>query len=340
MEHKKQAVNVILSGGSGTRLWPLSRHGKPKQFLEIFDKQSLFQHTVLRNQYKVDDFLLITNASQIAIAERQMLDSGVKLCSKIIESVGRNTAPAIALACFEVAPETILFVTPSDQMITDSESYQQSLSRAFELAAEGFLVTFGIQPQHPETGFGYIEADGESVICFKEKPDYKTAQHYVASGNFYWNSGMFCFKACVYLAELKKLHPQMYQTCLEAHENKNNFEIPLDFMQRIPDDSIDYAILEKSDLVKTVPSSFEWTDLGSFDAIIEFAQKNNNVNGFTAIEGTTNSFALSNKFVAAPGIDNLLVVDTEDALLILPVGKSDRVKEVYKKVQNSNSSLL
>jgi len=269
-----------------------------------------------------------------------MLDSGVKLCSKIIESVGRNTAPAIALACFEVAPETILFVTPSDQMITDSESYQQSLSRAFELAAEGFLVTFGIQPQHPETGFGYIEADGESVICFKEKPDYKTAQHYVASGNFYWNSGMFCFKACVYLAELKKLHPQMYQTCLEAHENKNNFEIPLDFMQRIPDDSIDYAILEKSDLVKTVPSSFEWTDLGSFDAIIEFAQKNNNVNGFTAIEGTTNSFALSNKFVAAPGIDNLLVVDTEDALLILPVGKSDRVKEVYKKVQNSNSSLL
>ena len=132
----------------------------------------------------------------------------------------------------------------------------------------------------------------------------------------------------------------MYQTCLEAHENKNNFEIPLDFMQRIPDDSIDYAILEKSDLVKTVPSSFEWTDLGSFDAIIEFAQKNKNVSGFNAIEGATNSFALSNKFVAAPGIDNLLVVDTEDALLILPVGNSDRVKEVYNKVKNNNSSLL
>lgn len=340
MQHTKHIVNVILSGGSGTRLWPLSRHGKPKQFLEIFDKQSLFQHTVLRNQSKVDDFLLITNASQIEIAERQMLESGLKLCSKIIESVGRNTAPAIALACFEVAPETILFVTPSDQMITDNHSYQRSLSRAFELAAEGFLVTFGIQPQHPETGFGYIEADGESVIGFKEKPNYKTAQNYLASGNFYWNSGMFCFKAGVYLSELKKLHPQMYQTCLVAHDNKNNFEIPLEFMQRIPDDSIDYAILEKSNLVKTVPSSFEWTDLGSFDAIIDFAQKNKNVSGFTSIEGASNSFALSNKFIAAPGLHNLLVVDTEDALLILPIGNSDRVKEVHTKIKNSNSSLL
>jgi mannose-1-phosphate guanylyltransferase len=335
-----QCINVILSGGSGTRLWPLSRKSRPKQFLKLFNGRSIFQHTIERNKKIVDDFMLITNASQLSSAHEQVAEIGGSIYKEIIEPVGRNTAPAIALACLAVDPETILFVTPSDQMIGDDASYHQSIQRAKTLAKDGYLVTFGICPKYPETGFGYIEASGEDVIRFREKPDFKTAQIYIDSGNFYWNSGMFCFKAATYLSELRKYQPIMLEACIKAHGGISNNEVPLELMEAIPDESIDYAVLEHSTLVKMVPSSFEWTDLGSFDSLLAYGQQYQNVSGLKRIEGTQNSYSLSDKLVVSSGLDGLLVVDTFDAILVLPIGESHLVKDIYNAVKKTQQNLI
>ena len=199
-----QITNVILSGGSGTRLWPLSRHSRPKQFLQLFENRSLFQHTMQRNAAFAQDFILVTNAQQAVMANAQAEELHTTIAQTLIEPVGRNTAPAIALACLASHPDTILFITPSDQMIVADDLYKKALERAATLAAQDYLVTFGIQPQHPDTGFGYIQADGENVSRFTEKPDLETAKSFLEAGNYYWNSGMFCFKASAFLAELEK----------------------------------------------------------------------------------------------------------------------------------------
>src|SRR5690606_27153778 len=189
-------INVILSGGSGTRLWPLSRQSKPKQFLPLFDdRKSLFQKTLLRNKNLVDDFLLVTNSSQFSLAMSQAEDTNISINRQIIEPIGRNTAAAIALAAWASDPQDILFATPSDQIIDTGELYTHAVQRAAVLANEGFLVTFGICPTFPETGFGYIECRGEEVLSFREKPDLETATQFLNSGDFLWNSGMFCFQA-------------------------------------------------------------------------------------------------------------------------------------------------
>ena len=333
-------INVILSGGSGTRLWPLSRHKNPKQFLKIFQKKSLFQHTMLRNSNKVSDFMLITNETQLDMAQDQAKSIDLNIPYQISEPVGRNTAPAIALACMDLPEDSILFVTPSDQMITDDERYQTALDRAIFLAEEGFLVTFGIQPKHPETGFGYIESAGEDVLKFREKPNLKTAKEYLASGNFYWNSGMFCFQAKTYLKELKKYHPEILAACEHAHQSKVAGQITYEAMAAIPDDSIDYAVLEKSKLVKTVPSDFEWTDLGSFDALIDYAQEKSLVNGIKKIEGAENALAFSEKLITTAGMDNFFLVETSDTILLLPIGESQEVKKIHNKIKKTSPKLL
>ena len=333
-------INVILSGGSGTRLWPLSRKSQPKQFLKLFHHQSIFQHTIERNKNLVDDFMLITNTSQLAIANQQLAEIGGSMANEIIEPIGRNTAPAIALACLALNPDTVLFVTPSDQMITDDLLYHQAIARAKVLAEEGYLVTFGIFPKYPETGFGYIESLGEDVIRFREKPNYKTAQSYIESGNFYWNSGMFCFKASTYLAELQKYHPNMLAACVIAYSGIVNNEVPVHLMEAIPNDSIDYAVLEQSSLVKTVPSFFEWSDLGSFDSLVAYGIEYQNVKGLQRIEGTHNAYSLSDKLVVSGGLDDFLVVDTLDALLVLPMGESHLVKDIYNTVKNTKQNLI
>lgn len=338
---EQKVINVILSGGSGTRLWPLSRNNKPKQFLQIFEGKSLFQHTLLRNQEVASEFMLITNEAQYIDAEKQAAELSVKLAHKIIEPIGRNTAPAIALAALTVDKDAILFVTPSDHMTADAEKYNACISRAIELANENYIVTFGIKPTEPHTGYGYIEFDQENVLKFREKPSAKDAQLFLDAGNFYWNSGMFCFKASVFLEELKKYNLPMYEASVAAVPSIKNGIVGLEAMKNIPADSIDYAVLEHSKLIKTVASNFYWTDLGSFDAIVNYFEEGNKVDALQTIPSKDgDSFVFSSKKVVGAEVSNLIVVDTEDSLLILPRTKSDLVKGIYTTIKEAAPDLI
>ena len=334
-------INVILSGGSGTRLWPLSRKSNPKQFLQLFSGKSLFQHTLLRNQNVVDEYMLITNESQYDTAEKQADDLGIKISKKIIEPVGRNTAPAITLAALSVDRDTILFVTPSDHMTADEKLYGDCLNRAIEIANENSIVTFGIKPTEPHTGYGYIEFEEEEVIQFREKPSAIDAQLFLEKGNFYWNSGMFCFKAGVFLDELRKYHPEMLAACERALPTIEKGVIGLEAMKAIPSDSIDYAVLEHSNVIKTVASNFYWTDLGSFDAIINYFEEGKIVDTLQQIENPNGkSFIFSKKKVVGAEISNVIIVDTEDSILILPRSESDLVKGIYNNIKENNLELV
>ncbi len=334
--------NVVLSGGSGTRLWPLSRKSNPKQFLRIFEKQSLLQHTITRNKELVDDFLLLTNKDQIKEADNQIKELSESFAKVIIEPVGRNTAPAIALASLAVDPEDILFVTPCDHMITNDDTYKKCFKRALELAKENYLVTFGIKPQAPETGFGYIEHKGEDVVSFREKPDQKTAKDFINTGNFLWNSGMFCFKAKIFLEELEKHRKDIYETSLKAIETVELNTVDRNAMMAIPDESVDYAVFEKSDRIKTISSAFEWTDLGTFDSLVDFFNKNpENIDCIKRLDGVNSegSYAIGDKKIFGLGLKDVIVIDTEDCIVILPKNESQNIKQLYNYISDKDNKL-
>lgn len=340
-------INLILCGGSGTRLWPLSRTLMPKQFIKLFDDKSLFQLTVKRNSSICSKQLIVSNTEQYFIASDQLDELGDKSeSSYLLEPIGRNTAPAIALACMTLDKESIVLVTPSDHLIKNQTSYEAVLQRAKELASEGFLVTFGIKPSFAETGFGYIEANGEDVKAFHEKPDSTTAEAYVKAGNYYWNSGMFCFKAGVFLEELECFSPEIYTTCKTALENaKNNgcIRILHEDMMAIPEDSIDYAVMEKSSKVKVIPSDIDWSDVGSFDALYEELPKD--ISGNTvydkhiSIDSKNNLIFAKNKKIATIDVEDLIIVDTGDALLVSKKGASQKVKQVVAELKKHNTDL-
>ena len=326
-----KVVNLILCGGSGTRLWPLSRTLMPKQFVKLFNNQSLFQLTVERNSTICDEQFIVSNSEQYFLALDQLEELGKENNRYLLEPIGRNTAPAIALACMALEPETIVLVTPSDHLIKNQDAYKAVVKKAQDLAKEGFLVTFGIKPSYAETGYGYIEANDEDVKSFKEKPDFETALNYIAQGNYYWNSGMFCFKAGIFLEELAKYSPSIYETSKKALENAVDgtmIRIKHEAMLSIPEDSIDYAVMEKSDKVKVVPSDIEWSDVGSFDALSDELTNDEN-----------NNFILSHKQVCTIDIEDLIVIDTEDALLISRKGSSQKVKEIVSKLKIDNLAL-
>lgn len=344
-------TNIILCGGSGTRLWPLSRTLMPKQFVKLFEGESLFQKTVERNQKACDAQFIVSNAEQYFLAFDQIEEMAIRNynANYLLEPVGRNTAPAIALACFALDAEEIVLVTPSDHLIKDEKAYLGAVDKAKNLALADNLVTFGITPQYAETGFGYIEADGENVLSFKEKPDAQTAQSYLDAGNYYWNSGMFCFKAGQFLEELKKYSPEIYDASLSAYKSARSDEmirISHDAMMAIPEDSIDYAVMESSEKVKVVPADIDWSDLGSFDALYEELPQDSNGNASCSVENaeiiTQNSkdnLIISEKLVATIDVDDLLIIDTADALLVSRKGSSQKVKEVVKTLKARNSEL-
>lgn len=345
-------TNIILCGGSGTRLWPLSRTLMPKQFVRLFGGQSLFQHTVRRNQQVCEDQFIVSNAEQyfLAIDQIEELSLANKTDRYLLEPVGRNTAPAIALACLALPPETVVLVTPSDHLVRDENAYKAALQRAETLAAQDNLVTFGITPQYPETGFGYIEAEGESVRAFHEKPDAATAQRYLDAGNYYWNSGMFCFKAGIFLDELKSHAGPIYDACAAAYGSARRDElirIDHEAMAAIPEDSIDYAVMEKSSRVRVIPSDIGWSDLGSFDALYDELPRDADANALLQTDGggdpvTVNArgnLIVSEKLVAAIDVDDLLIVDTADALLVTKKGSSQKVKEVVGRLKERGSEL-
>lgn len=324
-------VNLILCGGSGTRLWPLSRTLMPKQFVKLFDNQSLFQLTVTRNSTLCDEQFIVSNSEQYFLALDQLEELGKENNRYLLEPIGRNTAPAIALACISLDPETIVLVTPSDHLIKNQDAYKAVVKKAEALAKEGFLVTFGIKPSYAETGYGYIEAEEEDVKSFKEKPNFETAQNYVAQGNYYWNSGMFCFRVGTFLEELEHHASEIFLTCKEAYMHSKHdgmIRIHLKDMLCIPEDSIDYAVMEKSDKVKVVPSDIEWSDVGSFDALsCELSNDDHN------------NFIFSQKHVSMIDVQDLIVIDTEDALLISQKGSSQKVKEIVSKLKKENCEL-
>ena len=339
-------TNIILCGGNGTRLWPISRTLMPKQFVKLFDNKSLFQLTVERNSKVCDSQFIVSNAQQYFLASDQLEEINKTNNKYLLEPIGRNTAPAIALSCFALNPDEIVLVTPSDHLIKDEVEYKKVLDIAQKLAREDHLVTFGIIPTYAETGFGYIEADGVDAKAFHEKPDFDTATKYLKAGNYYWNSGMFCFKAGVFLEELKKYSPEVYETSQRAFNNAKKEAITRvkhDDMLAIPEDSIDYAVMEKSLKVKVVPSNIDWSDVGSFDALYEELEKDENANtvneNHIAIDSKNNLIYGNQRKIATVDIEDLIIVDTGDALLVSKKSSSQKVKQVVAKLKALNSEL-
>lgn len=340
-------TNIILCGGSGTRLWPISRTLLPKQFVKLFSNKSLFQLTVERNSKLCKSQFIVSNSEQYFLALDQLEELNKSNNSYLLEPIGRNTAPAIALACMALEYDEIVLVTPSDHLIKNEKEYEKVLKKAKEFAKDNKLVTFGITPTFAETGFGYIETLNEfDVKAFHEKPDFETATSYLKAGNYYWNSGMFCFKAGVFLDELEKYSPEIYNQSLNAFNNANKNEIiriKHEDMIAIPEDSIDYAVMEKSEIVKVIPSNIDWNDVGSFDALFEELPKDKNGNtkndNHISIDSKNNLVYGVERKIATIDVEDLIIIDTGDALLVSKKGSSQKVKKVVEKLKDSNSQL-
>lgn len=340
-------TNIILCGGSGTRLWPISRTLMPKQFVKLFSNKSLFQLTVERNSKLCKSQFIVSNSEQYFLALDQLEELNKSNNNYLLEPIGRNTAPAIALACMNLSYDEIVLVTPSDHLIKDEIEYEKVLKKAKEFAKDNKLVTFGITPTFAETGFGYIESINEfDVKAFHEKPDFDTATSYLKAGNYYWNSGMFMFKAGIFLDELEKYSAEIYNKSQDAFNNANKNEIiriKHEDMIAIPEDSIDYAVMEKSDIVKVIPSNISWSDVGSFDALFEELPKDKNNNtkneNHISIDSKNNLVYGNDKLIATVDVEDLIIVNTGDALLISKKGSSQKVKKVVEKLKASNSQL-
>ena len=332
-----EVVQVVLSGGVGSRLWPLSRKSQPKQYLPLFNGCSLFQLTLKRNRALIDEVMVVGNRDHHHLSEAELATAGIANYTPIIEAVPRNTAAAIAFAALSARPDDVLLVTPSDHIITNEELYQQNVDQAVAIARTGALVTFGIQPTKPETGYGYIEYKDNDVLGFREKPDAPTALAFVATGCFLWNSGMFCFEAGVYLNELRRFEPLLYQKAQAAWERSEAGLLPLAESLDIPAKSIDYAVMERSNRIKVIPAGFGWSDLGSYEALWEYFEAEGQSQHFkqnNLVLGTTQ------KHIELIGVEGLVVVETKDAILVLHKPSSQEVKKLYERLEVEKPRVL
>ena len=345
-------IPVIMAGGSGSRLWPLSRSMFPKQFLVLNDKNNLtmLQSTIERiDGMSTLEPIIITNEQHRFIVAEQLREYDIK--SRIIlEPAGRNTAPAIALAAFEAVKygeDPILLILAADHVVLNKEAFQQSIKHALVQAELGYLVTFGIVPTSPETGYGYIHRGREidkntyKVEQFVEKPSLEIAEKYIASGDYYWNSGCFMFKASSYLNELKQFSPEIYDICEKATKKMLK---DIDFIRvdeneflKCPDDSVDYAVMEKTDKGIVVPMDAGWSDVGSWSALWDVSDKDQNQNSYRGdviMKNTSNCYIYApNKLVAAVGLDNIVIVDTKDAVLVADKSRVQEVKQVVEQLK-------
>lgn len=312
----------------------MSRKSKPKQYLELFSGQSLFELTVKRNRAVCDQVLIVGGKDNYQLSRDHLQKASINGYVEIVEACPRNTAAAIAFAAFSLSEEDILLVTPSDHLIEGQQIYEETLKQALALAAEGNLVTFGLVPSKPETGFGYIEHEGNEVISFREKPTQDLAEEFITKGNFLWNSGMFCFSAGVYLSELKKFEPEVFEQSRRALDLAKDGFLPMEESLQIPSISIDYAVMERSDKIKVVPASFGWSDMGSFEALYEYIlQKEGASSG-------TNLALGSKKHVEFVGVDDVVLVETPDAILVLNKNNAQDVKKLYERLEKENPDLL
>lgn len=347
-------VPVIMAGGSGTRLWPLSRQLNPKQFLPLVDADSTMLQATLKRLEGLDQSMpvLICNEHHRFLAAEQLRQVGMEQATIILEPVGRNTAPAIALAAMQATrdgADPIMLVLAADHLIKDVAAFQASVLIALNLAQTGKLVTFGITPTHPETGYGYLQMGksvgegGFEVSQFVEKPDLSTAQAYLADGGYYWNSGMFMFRASRYLQELEVFQPDILAACrasLEQGQTDMFFtRVNSDIFGACPDDSIDYAVMEKTAHAVMVPLDAGWSDIGAWSALWEAGEKSadgNVIKGDVLSENTTGSYVhATHRLVTTVGIENMIVVETKDAVL---VAHKDHVQDVKKIVDQLKSS--
>lgn len=346
-------IPVILSGGSGTRLWPLSRGQHPKQFLPLVSNHSMLQETVLRLQGigGLKAPIGVCNENHRFMMAEQLREIDVSASAIILEPMGKNTAPAVALAALAAESEDdVILILPADHVIADVESFQTAVKQANKIAEEGYLVTFGIVPTEPETGYGYIKGGKKhsetafEVDSFVEKPSLEIAQKYVDSGEYYWNSGMFVFKARRYLEELEKFNPDMLLACRKAYKTA---EIDADFVRldkkvfsQCPADSIDFAVMEKTDQAIVVPLAAEWNDVGSWSALWEVIDKDsdgNAINGDVVTVDSKNCFLHSSeRLIATVGIDNLVVIETADAVMVASKDNVQEVKAIVDKLKSQN----
>jgi mannose-1-phosphate guanylyltransferase / mannose-6-phosphate isomerase len=349
-------IPLILSGGSGTRLWPVSRRNMPKQFLSLTGHDTLFQQTVARTQRLPDVTAPVVVASEDHrfLAADQLLEAGVEGATIILEPVARNTAPAIALGALKAIerdPEALLLVLPADHLIGDTENFTTAVQQALPAARKGWLVTFGIRPDRPETGFGYIrraDSIGDNtfrVERFVEKPDLATAENYVKDGGYDWNSGMFLFKAARYLEELGQHAPEMLKAVRSAyvthHGDLDFVRVDADAFSKVPDNSIDYAVMEKTSRAAVIPVSCAWSDIGSWSALWLSGQHDENGNqreGDTLTINTRNSLLRSHDrhMIATVGVDDLIVVSTPDATLVAHRDAAQDVKKVVDQLKASS----
>lgn len=349
-------VPVIISGGVGSRLWPLSRDAHPKPFIELPQGGTLIGRTYERASAlrDVKDIITVTNREFLFLTLDAYAHSNAQAKRDIflLEPQGRDTAAAVALAALHAQSsfggDTILLILPSDHLIQDQEAFSTGVERAKELAATGRIVTFGIVPETPETGFGYLETEQENVLRFVEKPDEATAQSYLKSGRYFWNSGMFCFKAEVMIAAMRDHCPEILQGAEKAlnqarsgHQgNAETFEINHELFAATPAISIDYAVMEKQENIACVPLDCGWSDIGSWSAmakLVEPDQDGNRVNGEAILENTHGSFVHSeDRLVSLIGVDDLLVVDTADALLVTHKDNAQQVRNIYNRLKKQD----
>ncbi len=341
---------VVLAGGAGLRLWPLSRKNFPKQFLELEEGKTLFAETIDRNSRLCDDFLIITNDAYRFTAEKELVGKDRVNCKLIFETVGKNTAPAIAMASMLSDKDEILFVVSSDAYIKGKKEYTDAVNQAKKLAEAGYIVTFGIKLTEANTEYGYINYSGNDVIEFKEKPDKETALKYIENGGYLWNSGMFMFKSSVLLDELKKYRPDIYDSCLNVVENmkkRNSTTMSKELMNEIPSESIDYAVMEKSDKVKVVPAEFHWSDVGGLEAaseIINRADEGNSYKGRNIIinncENTSVINDSNNSLVVVNDVKDIIVTNTNNAVYVSKKGSSKDIKQIINNNQEKYSEFF
>lgn len=344
-------ISVILSGGAGSRLWPVSRESHPKPFIKLFDGETLIQKTYARVKALGSEILTVTNRDYyfLSLDELEKVDTKAGF---LLEPFGRNTAPAIALAAKYVheisGPDALMLILAADHLIEDQSGFESAVHDAQKLANDDYLVTFGIVPTAPETGYGYIQKGetletGNKVARFVEKPDLQTAQAYIETTEYLWNSGMFCFKAGVFLDELSLHAPEIFAAvnlCWDAMLPLSNPEIakiPADTFKDVPSISVDYAVMEKSSKVAVVPADFGWSDIGSWSAIKDLIQPDsdgNRVLGKTILIDTQNTYVQADdRLVATVGVNDLMIIDTADALLVAKADQSQEVKLIVDRLK-------
>ena len=344
---------VVLAGGSGTRLWPLSRRLHPKQFIDLIGANTLFQETILRLPKTVENPLIICNENHRFLAAEQLRKINRSSRGIILEPEGRNTGPAITLAALKLIQENenaILLILSADHLIHNVEKFHQAIELAKKQAENNKLVTFGVVPNKVETGYGYIRAnvyEDEKYFTineFVEKPDFKTAQKYIDSGTYFWNSGIFMFKASLFLEELEKYEPEILNACKKSYQNEYH---DLDFIRlneeeflNCPSQSVDYAVLERTTNAVMVRLDAEWSDVGSWAALSDSQSKDSNNNtsiGEVILKKVKNSYihSISNRLVSAIGVSDLIIVDTDDAILVAKKDNMKYIKDIVEQIKAS-----